>query len=335
MKVVAVVGKMQAGVVEKPVPKPKDDVVVVKVLVAPMCTEYHAFEKGDAGDWFGHEAVGEVVEVDKATQVKVGDRVIVQPQTACGECYLCRTGDYIHCENNRDLKKLTGSEAGRATMGQYVIQSERWLTHIPDGMSYEHASMALCGLGPTFGAMQLLKVDSFDTVLITGLGPVGLGAVVNAVYRSARVIGVESNPYRAALARELGAEAVIDPNDETALQQVRDLTGGIGADKSIDTSGTEAAKPFLIDATRRKGGVAFVGWNGQVNVSSVIAKGLSLYGAWHYNMNDTGRLLKMIAQTSTQLDKLITHRFPLSRIQEAWETQVSGQCGKVLLEPWG
>ena len=108
MKVVAVLGKMQAGVVEKPVPKPKDDIVVVKVLVAPMCTEYHAFEKGDLGDWFGHEAVGEVVEVDKATQVNVGDRVIVQPQTACGECYLCRTGDYIHCENNRDLGKLTG-----------------------------------------------------------------------------------------------------------------------------------------------------------------------------------------------------------------------------------
>ena len=183
--------------------------------------------------------------------------------------------------------------------------------------------------------MQLLKVDAFDTVLIPGLGRVGLGGVINAVYRGARVIGVESNPYRSALARELGAEVVIDPNDETALQQVRDLTGGIGADKSIDTSGTEPAKPFLIDATRRKGGVAFVGWSGQVNVSSIIAKGLSLHGAWHYNLNDTDRLLKMIRETSTQLDMLITHRFPLSRIQEAWETQVSGQCGKVLLEPWG
>jgi len=335
MKVAAVTGKMQAAVVDRPNPKPKDDIVVVKVLVAPMCTEYHAFENGDAGDWFGHEAVGEVVEVDKATRVKVGDRVIVQPQTACGECYLCRTGEYIHCESSRDLKKITGSEAGRASMGQYVIQSERWLTLIPESMSYDHASMAGCGLGPTFGAMQLLNVDAFDTVLITGLGPVGLGGVINAVYRGARVIGVESNSYRAALARELGAEAIIDPNDENALQQVRDLTGGIGADKSIDTSGSEPAKPFLIDATRRKGGVAFVGWNGQVNVSSVIAKGLSLYGAWHYNMNDTGRLLKMIAETSTQLDKLITHRFPLTKIQKAWETQVSGLCGKVLLEPWG
>lgn len=335
MKVAAVTGKMQAGVVERPDPKPKDDIVVVKVLVAPMCTEYHAFASGDVGDWFGHEAVGEVVEVDKATRVKVADRVIVQPQTACGECYLCRTGDYIHCENNRDLKKITGSEAGRASMGQYVIQSERWLTMIPEDMTFDHASMALCGLGPTFGAMQSLAVDSFDTVLITGLGPVGLGGVINAVYRGARVIGVESNPYRAALARGLGAEAIIDPNDADALQQVMDLTGGTGADKSIDTSGTEPAKPFLIDATRRKGGVAFVGWNGQVSVSSIIAKGLTLHGAWHYNMNDTGRLLKMIAQTSTQLDKLITHRFPLSRIQEAWETQVSGQCGKVLLRPWG
>ncbi|MCX6343845.1 MAG: zinc-binding dehydrogenase [Armatimonadetes bacterium] len=334
MKVAAILGPMQAGVAEKPDPRPKDDIAVVKIIAAPMCTEYYAFKKGDLGDCHGHEAVGEVVAVDKATRVKVGDRVIVQPQTACGECYVCQTGDFIHCWNNRDLLKETGSEAGRATMGQYILQAERWLTKIPEGMSYEHAGMALCGCGPTFGAMQLLKVDAFDTVLITGMGPVGLGGVINARYRGARVIGVESNPYRAALAKELGAEAIINPSDEDAIQQVLDLTNGIGADKSIDTSGTEAAKPFLMKTTRCKGGVAFVGWSGEVEVNSILGRGLSVYGAWHYNLNDAGRLLKMLSETGPQLDKLITHRFPLSKIQEAWEIQVSGNCGKVALYPW-
>jgi L-iditol 2-dehydrogenase len=201
-------------------------------------------------------------------------------------------------------------------------------------MSYEQAAMACCGLGPTFGAMELTGVDAFDTVLITGLGPVGLGGVVNARYRGARVLGVESHPYRAALAKELGAEAVIDPRDPDAAEQVRTLTGGVGADTGIETSGTAEAKPFLLDAVRRKGRVAFVGWGGQVEANVVIAKGLTVCGAWHYNLRDVGRLMKVIQDCPTQLDKLITHRFPMSRLQEAWDLQVTGACGKIVLDPW-
>ena len=95
-------------------------------------------------------------------------------------------------------------------MAQYLLKQDWMLLPIPDDMSYEHAAMACCGLGPTFGAFQTMGVDRYDTVLITGLGPVGLGGVINAVYRGARVIGVDANRYRAKLALELGASAVID-----------------------------------------------------------------------------------------------------------------------------
>ena len=334
MKVAAITGKMQAGVAEKPDPAPKDDIVVVKVHAAPMCTEYHAFQNGTPGDCHGHEAAGEVFAVDRATRVKVGDRVAVQPQVPCGKCSLCESGASIHCQNGRNVLKITGSLAGTATMGQYVLQSEAMLTPIPDGISYDHGGMACCGLGPTFGAMQLMHVDAFDTVLITGLGPVGLGGVINARYRGARVIGIDSHPYRAKLALDLGASAVINPKDETAVQQVMDLTGGIGADKSVETSGTEESKPFLMNATRRTGHIAFVGWKGQVDVSTIIRKGLTLHGAWHYNFHDAGRLMQVIKSVGPQLDKLITHTFPLDRVQEAWELQVTGKCGKVVLHPW-
>ena len=109
---------------------------------------------------------------------------------------------------------------------------------------------------------------------------------------------------------------------------------GLAADKSIETSGTAPAKPFPMEATRRQGQIAFVGWVGQVDADTIILKGLTIHGAWHYNLYDAGRLMQVIAASGAQLDRLITHRFPMSRVQEAWELQLTGDCGKVILDPW-
>lgn len=334
MKTVKIIGKKKAGLEEVKDFTPKGDLVVVKILSAPMCNEYHAFENGNEGISFGHEAAGEVVAVDKATTVKVGDRVLVHPQTPCGKCNLCLEGDFIHCENTRDYLNESGNETDTGTMAQYMLKSEHSLNIIPDTLSYDHASMGLCGLGPTFGSMQLMNVNSFDTVLISGLGPVGLGGVVNARYRGAKVIGIDANPYRMNLARELGAFAVIDPVTENVAERVHELTGGLGADKAIETSGVGAAKPVLVDSVRSKGSIALVGWDGIVDASEIIRKGLVIYGAWHYNKQDTHKLFQLIGDIPEQLDRLLTHTFPMREIQAAWELQCSGLCGKVILHPW-
>jgi L-iditol 2-dehydrogenase len=334
MKVAAIFGPGKAGLVDRPDPKPKDHIVVVKIHTAPMCTEYHAFQEGKAGDAHGHEAAGEVVAVDRTTRLKVGDRVVVQPQNACGRCELCVSGRYIHCQHQEDTLKITGSTAGVSTYAQYILKADWLLTPISDSLSYDHAAMACCGLGPTFGAMQHMRVDAFDTVLITGLGPVGLGGVVNARYRGARVIGVDANPYRAALAKTLGADAVVDPRDAGAVQKVLDLTGGLGADKCIETSGKPEPKAFLLEAVARTGQVAVVGSSGQLDAGMILGKGLTVHGAWHYKLQDAPRLMKVIQASSPALDKFITHKFPMSQIQQAWELQCAGNCGKVVVHPW-
>lgn len=339
MKSAVVRAKEQAGIDRSEVPRARDNWVVVKVRAAPMCTEYKAFESGRGGTFMGHEAAGEVVEVAQPGRVKLGDRVVVMPQNSCGTCQLCLAGDYIHCQDSYDFAALHGSHNGLATMAQYLLKQDWMLLPIPEGMSYDHAGMACCGLGPTFGAFQTLQLDRDDTLLITGMGPVGLGGIINARYRGARVIAVESNVYRARLALELGAEAVINPLDEDALRQVLDRTrGGRGVDKAVDCSGVVAAHRLCIDAARRKGAVAFVGECGEdtpLRISpDMIRKGLRLIGSWHYNMGDTPRMMNMIGEIGDQLDKLITHRFAIDDIQSAWETQLSGQCGKVILQPW-
>jgi L-iditol 2-dehydrogenase len=338
MKVAAITGPRESAVVERPDPRPHGDVAVVKIHVAPMCTEYKGYTAGRPSERLGHEAAGEVVAVDRANRVKPGDRVVVMPQTPCGRCALCLDGEYIHCQQTVDLLQATGNTSGTATYAEYVLKPDWLLVPIPDDLSDEHASMACCGLGPTFGAMQRMRVDALDTVLITGMGPVGLGGVINGVVRGARVIAVESHPYRANLARELGATAVVDPAAPTAVAQIMELTGGDGVDKAIDCSGAAAAQRLLIDATRRRGEIAFVGEGGDLTVHvsrDLLRKGLTLHGQWHWNLRDASRLMEVIRRAGARLDTLITHRFALDRVQEAWELQLTGACGKVLLLPNG
>ena len=204
MKKAVILGERQAGIAEVPDPQPKEDWVVVKVHAAPMCTEYKGYVSGGKSEFLGHEAAGEVVAVAQPGKVKEGDRVVVMPQYPCGTCHLCIDGEYIHCENAYDFTAFTGAPEGRATMAQYLLKPSWILPKIPDGVPYEHAGLACCALGPSFGAFQTMGLSAYDTVLITGIGPVGFGAVVNARFRGARVIAVESVPWRVDRVKQMG-----------------------------------------------------------------------------------------------------------------------------------
>ena len=245
MKQAAVTGRRRAALVDVADPKPVEDWALVKVHAAPMCTEFKAFDTGARDSSPGHEAAGEVVDVARPGRVKIGDRVVVMPHYACGTCPYCRSGEFIYCQEKIDVAEFTGSPKGQAAMAQYLLKPDWLLPAIPEGVSYERASLACCGLGPTFGAFERIGLRQTDTLLLTGLGPVGLGGIINAAARGARVIGVEPHPWRAALAVELGAETVVDPRAGDALQQIRDLTDGLGPDKATDCSGTVACAPSL------------------------------------------------------------------------------------------
>ena len=336
MKVVAKFGPERAGLIDKPDPIAKGEFAVVKIHSAPMCTEYKGFKNEGTSESFGHEAAGEVVEIAQEGTVKVGDRVVVMPHYPCGKCYLCLAGEYVHCQQDHQGPNVPEQAGVTATYAQYILKRDWQLVPIPEEVSYHHAGMACCGLGSTFNAMRLMNVNALDTVLITGMGPIGLGGVINAVYRGARVIAVESHPYRASLAKKLGAAEVVNPQDEDALDQIQDLTSGRGIDKGIECSAAAGAVRLLIDATRPKGHIALIGGIGEVEIqgSAIINKGLTVHGTRHYNLIDTPAMMQMITQVKAQLDTFITHTFPMSQIQEAWALQCTHNCGKVVLDAW-
>src|SRR5438067_985700 len=126
MDVVAITGQRQSTIVERPRPRAKDGIAVVKIDAAPMCTEYKAFAAGQAGERLGHEAAGEVAATDGPSRVRAGERVVVMPSFACGRCALCVGGDYIHCQQQIDVLAATGSETGRATYAHYLLKPD-WL----------------------------------------------------------------------------------------------------------------------------------------------------------------------------------------------------------------
>lgn len=343
MKVVTIPSPGSCRIVEKPMPRIIEGYVMVKIHVAPMCNEHLAYQNWDFRDrnrWdsLGHEAAGEVIWAGSASGFQPGDRVVVLSGYPCGRCAMCVSGRYAHCANAEDPLVICGSESGECGFAQYMIKREHLLLRIPDSMSYEHASMACCGMGATYTAMENAGVRPGDKVLITGLGQVGLGAVVNGAARDAQIICAGRTPYRRNLAQELGAKFIVDLGDPDALSAILDFTSGSGADHVIDCSALAMYQRFGLDAVGRGGSVTFLGESGGLSLHvdrDLIQKGITLRGSLDLYLQHAPGMLDVISRSGHLIDRFITHTFPLDDIEKAWQLQLSRECGKIVLYPWG
>lgn len=333
---VEIAGPRLAAVTERPDPHAGEDIVKIRILVAPTCTEWQGWRAGTHSCELGHEAVGVVVDAAQSKRLKTGDRVIVMPHAGCGECPACLAGEHIHCTNQRDLLVETDSTTGIGTYADYLLKPDYLLYPVPDDIETDHAAMAVCALGPSFTAMQRMGLRPAETIVISGCGAVGLGAIVNARTTGARVIALELNPYRAELARSLGAEHVLDPRAPDIIEQIRALTNGYGADAALETSNNPAAPPVVLELVRARGRLAFVTWSGDLPVKRITGKGVDIFGCWHWNHDLNGEaMMQRVRDARPLLDKLTTHRFAMADVADAFALQETGHCGKVLLYPQG
>ena len=323
------IGQRRAELVDAPDPTAHDDWVVIKIHAAPLCTEYKAFLGDTMADQVGHEGTGEVVEVAQPGPLAPGDRVLVSPLAGCGVCRLCRQGDYIHCQ---------AGLRSNGHLAQYIAKPAFICPKLPDDIDYIRGSLAGCALGPALNAAKRMDLGPFDTYMITGVGPVGMGALAVAKFYGATVIVVEALATRRAKAQEIGADHVLDPNAPDVLDAIRDITHGRGVDKAVDCSGVPAACRLMIDAAARRGQVTFVGeCSDPVPIRpspDLIRKGLTVHGSWHYNLNDVPDMMHLI-RTSPLVDKLISHVLPMSQAEHALALCAAHETIKVILEPWG
>lgn len=352
MKAVGIIDGFKVEVLEQELPKTlAADMVLLKVRAIGLCNEYRGYKDGwqltypydrpqmiDSCDIFGHEVVGEVVE-SAVKMYKKSDRVVVQPLLACGGCEFCERGDFILCPYGFDYEDLYPSKVGLSCYAQYVIRPYWMLSPIAKDISYKHALMALCGFGPAFGAFQRIKKRQNEFVVVIGCGPVGLGAIIVAKSLEYSVIAIESQRYRRELAKDLGADHIFHPLENGLVGRIQVIAGmpHKGAGAVLECSGGGARRDLALSCAGLAGDVALIGQGGHLladATSMLNLKRLSIYGIWHYNIAGYGELMEIIRGNGDKIDKMITHIFPLTATLEAWRLQMSGRCGKIVIDPW-
>ncbi|WP_320784580.1 alcohol dehydrogenase catalytic domain-containing protein [Streptomyces sp. CRN 30] len=313
---------------EVPDPHVKDPTdAVVRVGAVTVCgTDLHIL-KGDVpevrpGTVLGHEAVGEIVEVGGDVRtVRPGDRVLVSCISACGRCRYCRESMYGQCLGGGGW--ILGHTID-GTQAEYVrVPFADLSVHpLPATVTSEDAVL-LADIFPTAYEVGVLngRVRPGDTVVVVGAGPVGLAAVATArLFAPERIVAVDVDPSRLRAAREFGADAVADAR-ETPGQLVADLTDGLGADVTIEAVGVPETFEMCARMVRPGGHVANVGVHGGPAT-------LHLEDLWIRNVTittglvdtrTTPTLLRMAAAGRLPTTRLVTHTFPLDRMEEAYD----------------
>ncbi|HWB50589.1 MAG TPA: zinc-dependent alcohol dehydrogenase family protein [Stellaceae bacterium] len=301
---------------------------VVRILKTTICgTDLHIL-KGDVptcapGRILGHEGVGVVDRVGAGvTAFRPGDHVLVSCISACGKCEYCRRGMYSHCASGGWIL----GNAIDGTQAEYVRvpHADTSLYPIPAGAD-EEALVMLSDILPTGFECGVLngKVAPGGTVAIVGAGPIGLAALLTAqFYAPADIIMIDLDDNRLDVARRFGATATVNATTGNAAEAVMKLTGGRGVDTAIEAVGVPASFITCEEVVGPGGTIANVGVHG-------VKVDLHLERLWSQNITITTRLvdtvttpmlLKTVQAHKIDPQRLITHRFKLDDILEAYDT---------------
>lgn len=313
--------------------RPKPDIqnpgdAIVKVSRTTICgTDLHIL-KGDVpscapGRILGHEGVGVVEKTGPGvTAIKPGDHVLISCITSCGRCDSCRKGMYSHCATGGWI--LGNSIDG--TQAEYVRipHADTSLYPIPAGVD-EEAVVMLSDILPTGFECGVIngKIKPGDTVAIVGAGPIGLAALLTAqFYTPSEIIMIDLDDNRLDLSKKFGATAILNSKKGDAAKQVMAMTGGRGIDVAIEAVGVPATFNLCEDIVAAGGVIANIGVHG-------VKVDLHLERLWSHNITITTRLvdtvttpmlLKTVQSKKIDAKALITHRFTLDKILEAYDT---------------
>ncbi len=323
------------------IPKPGHGQVLIQTKASTICGSdircIYREHTGKGAEGYipgmiaGHEPCGIIVEEGEGLKrFKKGDRVIVYHISGCGVCNDCRRGYYISCTSKHRAAYGWQRNGG---MASYILAEEKDLIALPDELTYKDGAQVACGFGTVYEAIEKIGVCGNDAVLVTGLGPVGLAALMMAKAMGAeKTIGVEINDYRIELAKKLGLVDYVFKPDEDTLNDILEITGGKGVERAIDTSASDAGRQLAIRATGSWGKIAFVGEGGTCtfNPSPDIIHGQkTIYGSWVTSLWKMEELVDRLVRWGIHPETLITHEFPLECAGEAYALMADGRCGKV------
>lgn len=323
------------------IPKPGHGQVLIKTMASTICGSdircIYREHTGKGAEGYidgtiaGHEPCGIIVEEGEGLRrFKKGDRVIIYHISGCGLCYDCRRGYAISCTSEH--RQAYGWQRNGG-MAPYILAEEKDLIPLPDELTYVDGAQVACGFGTVYEALEKITVGGDDTVLVVGLGPVGLAALQLARAMGAdKLIGVEYDDSRLKIAQDLGLADYVFKSDDQALEKILSVTGGKGAEKAVDCSANDQGRQLAIRGTKSYGKIAFVGEGNTCtfNPSPDIIHGQkTIYGSWVTSLWRMEDLVDKLVRWNIHPEDLVTDRFPLEKAGEAYALMASGKCGKV------
>jgi L-iditol 2-dehydrogenase len=307
-----------------PVPSAGPEEVLVRVTTNGLCgSDIHFFKEGKLGPFVvdrpyipGHEACGVVVREAARGGPRLGTRVAIEPGIPCRRCALCKAGRYNLC---RDVVFMSAPPVN-GTFAEYAAVAADFAHPLPDAVDEESGAFVE-PLAVGVQACARAGLRAAQTVAVIGAGPIGLVTMLVArAFGAAQVILVDRVAARLALGKRLGAAATVEATGDTAAR-VAELTGGLGVDQVFDASGSSAACASAPALAARGGSVTVIGWPEKAAfafpMEQVIEKELDVHGVNRY-CNAFPRAIALLASGAIDVHPLVSHRFPLEQVTEAF-----------------
>ncbi len=333
--------KLELMEFEDPTPGPRD--VVLEIKASGMCgSDLHQYRRTQMGGSTGgikrsdkpviagHEPCGIVAAVGSAVtehEARIGQRVMDHHYGGCGTCKHCRSGWAQMCLEGTTVY----GSGGNGAHAKYMKVPVSTLVPLPDSLSFEVGAAISCGTGTAYGALRRLDLRGDETIAIFGQGPVGLSATQLAVAMGARVIALDISPERRDMAKEFGADIVLNPLSNDPVTAIRELTHGEGAHKTIDCSSNPEARAATVRSVRTWGTACFVGEGGNVTLDvspDMLRRQVTLVASWTFSKNGQADCAEFIADRKIAVERLFTDRWKLEQAEEAYklfDTQTTGK----------
>jgi 6-hydroxycyclohex-1-ene-1-carbonyl-CoA dehydrogenase len=320
-------------------PEPAAGEVLVRVAACGVChTDLHYIDHGTPTFKappmvLGHEVAGTVAAVGEGvTRFREGDRVLLPAVLPCGECVACRTGRENICE--RGVMLGNNVDGGYA---EYMVISERHPFHLPEEIPLEEGAIIADALTtPYHAVVQRARVRPGDWVVVVGCGGIGLNIVQMAAVLGGCVIAVDIADEKLEWARKLGAMETVNPRRTERLdREVRRITGG-GADVALEAVGRAATQEQALSSLRTGGRLVLVGYSPEtlpLNAGRVMYRELEVVGSLGCRPVDYPRVIELARQGRIRVAELVTHHFPLSEINQAFDTLRNGQTLRAVVVP--
>ncbi len=345
-------GFMKAALLYKPfdlrveqmeIPKIGPNEVLVRIRAVGICgSDVHFYRTGRCGTFvvkeplvLGHESAGEIVEVgENVTNVKRGDRVAIEPGFPCGRCYFCKIGKYNLCPN----VKFYGAPPYHGAFREYAPADSAFVYKLPERLSYEEGAL-IEPLAVGMQGVQRCNLEDGSIIAVFGCGPVGLLTMQIAKASGAAIaIAIDILDYRLEVAEKLGADYVVNATKEDVMKKIMSLTDDRGVDVVFEVSGSPKAFENALRVVRSGGTIVQIGIFEEEEIplkpALLIDKELDIKGVFRY-ANAYEPAIRLAASGKVKLKPLITHTFPLDRIQEAFKVVMEriGNPIKVIVKP--